>query len=332
MSKQVVLIVEDDDETRELERWLLEDAGFYVVNASHGGEALALLDNVAPAVVVTDLDMPVIDGRELFSAIRKNSRLRSVPVVFATAMPQHAPAGVPVLKKPFSASRFVDSVREACPLRSVAAHDPQLRRELVGLADPRALVVLPLLQWISEQGADGIEAASLRREAGHRLRTIVLHRGWPTRSLVGRDGAAAAWRIVQQSLSDPSLARSSLPLLSEAALREEAALAHVALLTDRIRFFEGRAQVYGTQYGWSGGGDLQPWPIENAGALDDRRRSMGLTPIALNTARLRERMRRDGAMVPPDLIERRQAIAIWAKRLGWRSNAGSSSWLKAAAG
>ena len=332
MGKQVVLIVEDDDGTRELERCLLEDAGFYVVNASHGGEALALLDNVAPAVVVTDLDMPVIDGRELFRAIRKRARLRSVPVVFATAMPQNAPAGVPVLKKPFSATSFVDSVREACPLRSVGAHDPELRRELMALADPRALVVLPLLQWIAEQGADGAAAASLHREAGDRLRTIVLHRGWPTRSVVGRDGAAAAWRVVQQSLADPSLARSSLPLLSEAAAQQEAALAHVALLTDRICFLEGRAQVYGTQYGWSASGELQPWPIDNAGGLDGRRRRMGLIPIALNTARLRERMRRDGGTVPSQLLERRRAIARWAKRLGWRSNAGSSRRLKAASG
>ena len=82
-SGPTVLIVEDEDALRAAIRRLLQDEGYTVLEAQNGANALQVLD--APgahrvALVLTDLRMPVMDGRQLAAAL---ARLRpSLPVVF----------------------------------------------------------------------------------------------------------------------------------------------------------------------------------------------------------------------------------------------------------
>jgi signal transduction histidine kinase len=81
-----VLVVEDDDAIRETLAPMLEDEGYQVSTASHGGEALDLL-GVAdlPDVILLDLRMPVMDGWTFRDAQRRDSRLASIPVVAISA-------------------------------------------------------------------------------------------------------------------------------------------------------------------------------------------------------------------------------------------------------
>jgi two-component system, cell cycle sensor histidine kinase and response regulator CckA len=77
-----VLLVEDEDVVRAGIRRLLEREGYNVVEAQNGAQALQLLDTTAEqvALVLTDLRMPVMDGRQLAAAL---ARLRpSLPIVF----------------------------------------------------------------------------------------------------------------------------------------------------------------------------------------------------------------------------------------------------------
>jgi two-component system chemotaxis sensor kinase CheA len=81
-----VLVVEDSFTVRELQRSILEAAGYPVVTARDGREALGILDRDAQiALVVTDLQMPELDGLALTRAIRADATRSSLPVVIITS-------------------------------------------------------------------------------------------------------------------------------------------------------------------------------------------------------------------------------------------------------
>jgi two-component system, chemotaxis family, sensor kinase CheA len=80
-----VLVVDDTAMVRELERSILEEAGYRVRTAADGRAALAALDDGPADLVVTDVDMPGCDGLELTRAIRANPARAGLPVVVVTS-------------------------------------------------------------------------------------------------------------------------------------------------------------------------------------------------------------------------------------------------------
>lgn len=78
-----VLVVDDSAMDRRLAGKLLQRAGFETIYAEHGKAALALMERARPNVVVTDMQMPELDGLELVGAIRV--RFPNVPVILMTA-------------------------------------------------------------------------------------------------------------------------------------------------------------------------------------------------------------------------------------------------------
>jgi CheY-like chemotaxis protein len=81
-----VLVVEDSFTVRELQRSILEAADYQVVTARDGRDALATLDgDTQIALVITDLEMPELDGLELTRAIRADAARSSLPVVIVTS-------------------------------------------------------------------------------------------------------------------------------------------------------------------------------------------------------------------------------------------------------
>jgi hypothetical protein len=123
------------------------------------------------------------------------------------------------------------------------------------------------------------------RRTAARLREIVAAQGWPTISLVGRDGANAAWLIAQHATHDRAFQEECLAMLQDAVGRGEAEPRSVAYLEDRLAVKAGRPQRYGTQFDWQ----LQPQPIEDEEHVDERRRSVGLGSIAAYTRQIRKR-------------------------------------------
>jgi len=81
----VVLVVEDDRELRELVRRYLERAGHPVHTTASGAEALGLLASDGVELVVLDLGLPDVDGREVLAAAHGGTPGREVPVVVLTA-------------------------------------------------------------------------------------------------------------------------------------------------------------------------------------------------------------------------------------------------------
>ena len=124
-----------------------------------------------------------------------------------------------------------------------------------------------------------------RMEAVHRflagrLARIVEQHGWPGRSTVGADGAAAAWRVAHHAIATPALQRRFLALVQAAAARGEATPLQAAMLEDRVRHLEGRPSLYATLLDWDEQGRLSPGPVEAAAELDSRRAALGLPPLA----------------------------------------------------
>jgi CheY-like chemotaxis protein len=118
----VVLVVEDDADFRDLLAGALRSAGYAAHAAPNGQEALIYLAGMTrlPVLVVMDMRMPVMDGRELLTVLRSYPRLASIPVLLISAAePTPSSDGmVAFLRKPFDRATFIDKVR-AC-----LSHDP----------------------------------------------------------------------------------------------------------------------------------------------------------------------------------------------------------------
>jgi two-component system, cell cycle response regulator DivK len=80
-----ILIAEDNAVNRELLRELLEVRGYTVVEACDGEEALRMIEQTQPDLLLLDIGMPVLDGFAVVRKIRENPRLASLAVVAVTA-------------------------------------------------------------------------------------------------------------------------------------------------------------------------------------------------------------------------------------------------------
>jgi two-component system response regulator MprA len=135
----VVLVVEDDNDLRDLLARGLREAGFRVRTAADGSAALRTVDRATSAVVL-DIGLPDSDGRDVCAAMR--ARGLTLPVVFLTArgdvtdrLSGFAAGGDDYLSKPFHIAELVARLRVA--LRRVAAATRDLSDEPLVL-DPAA--------------------------------------------------------------------------------------------------------------------------------------------------------------------------------------------------
>lgn len=115
-----------------------------------------------------------------------------------------------------------------------------------------------------------------RKRHAARMKEILDEFGWPGTALVGKDGAAAAWLLVQHGGLD--LQERVLGLVRRAK-DPGVSPADVATLTDRVLIGQGKPQRYGTQYSVANG-RLDLDPLENADSVDVWRAGVGLGPLA----------------------------------------------------
>jgi hypothetical protein len=143
--------------------------------------------------------------------------------------------------------------------------------------------------------------------------------GWPVRSSFGDDGAGAAFLIAQHAIGLPAFQRRALAMLLEVVAAGEINPVDVAYLSDRIAVFEGRPQVFGTQFDWDETALLSPAEIAEPERVDERRASVGLAPLSDAIGEMRARAAAEGQRPPDDLAKRRVAFELWARRVGWRA-------------
>lgn len=108
------------------------------------------------------------------------------------------------------------------------------------------------------------------------LKKIIKKYGWPTITLVGKDGADAAWLIAQHADFDIKFQKKALLLLKLKAKRKEVPIHNAAYLTDRVRVNSGQPQIYGTQFYTNKNKVFGPRPIKSRRGLDKLRRKYGL--------------------------------------------------------
>jgi CheY-like chemotaxis protein len=108
-----ILVVEDDPQLRELYRNALRTAGYAVVAVEDGADALRQIEHSMPALVVLDLALPRVDGRDVHRELKARPETRNIPVIVVSGTDM---AGVDakqfayVLRKPCDPERLVDAV------------------------------------------------------------------------------------------------------------------------------------------------------------------------------------------------------------------------------
>jgi two-component system, sensor histidine kinase and response regulator len=110
-TSRTVLVVDDEPDIRESLQEALGDQGYSVFVACNGKEALRLLPDLPrPCAVILDLIMPVMDGAELYAAMRATPGLADIPVLMSTSDTSRVPQLVPVMKKPVNLDRLLTAV------------------------------------------------------------------------------------------------------------------------------------------------------------------------------------------------------------------------------
>ena len=106
------MLVEDDDDTRDLMALALRGAGFEVHPAASGREALDLLEAKPYDLLVTDYDMPGMTGTEMLQIAEQRGLVRAARSLIVTAHPSpKGTEGFPVVRKPLDLARFVALLR-----------------------------------------------------------------------------------------------------------------------------------------------------------------------------------------------------------------------------
>jgi CheY-like chemotaxis protein len=82
---KTILLVDDELAIVEVLTGILEDEGYRLIHAANGREAIAVIEQGQPDLVLLDLMMPIMDGRETLAAIRADARLSSLPVMLMSA-------------------------------------------------------------------------------------------------------------------------------------------------------------------------------------------------------------------------------------------------------
>ena len=121
------LVIEDDEDTRDVLNMLLTVLGFEVKEAKNGKEALDTLGKWRPDLIVLDLMMPVMNGWAFRAEQRRNPELRDIPVVVLSARqppfrPEDGLDVAELLPKPFELDTFLAAVARHCP--AIAATAP----------------------------------------------------------------------------------------------------------------------------------------------------------------------------------------------------------------
>jgi CheY-like chemotaxis protein len=81
VQRPLVLVIEDSDDTRDVFAAVLHLEGFTVEEARDGREGIEKAAQFLPDIIITDLRMPVMDGREMIRRLRADQRTRRIPII-----------------------------------------------------------------------------------------------------------------------------------------------------------------------------------------------------------------------------------------------------------
>lgn len=112
-----ILVVEDNDDVRDMMTVTLELEGHEVYTAANGRQALAQLENgIRPCVILLDLMMPVMNGWEFRAALQRDQRFSDIPIVVISAAGGEivSQPSEPFIPKPIDVDTLLDVVCDFC--------------------------------------------------------------------------------------------------------------------------------------------------------------------------------------------------------------------------
>jgi CheY-like chemotaxis protein len=117
MGCRTIVVIEDDDDIRNMLMLMLESLGYCVAGAANGREGLEVLSAAqGPCLILLDLMMPVMNGWEFLQAKREDDVLAVIPVVIVSAFSSQAKDEnvEGVLKKPIDVQALLQFVKQYC--------------------------------------------------------------------------------------------------------------------------------------------------------------------------------------------------------------------------
>jgi two-component system cell cycle response regulator DivK len=117
-----ILVVEDQEDNRRILRDLLTSAGFELIEATTGAEGVLLAERHQPALILMDVQMPVLDGHEATKRIKAQPELRNIPIIVVTSYAlsgdeakARAAGADAYVAKPFSPRALLATIRRFLP-------------------------------------------------------------------------------------------------------------------------------------------------------------------------------------------------------------------------
>ena len=126
-----ILVIDDNAALRGMLRFLLEDAGYEVVEAAHGAEGLQQYLAAPPAVVITDLEMPVMDGLQFLRVLRHEAPAATVIAISGNpqALTQAQTLTPHTLAKPFALQHMLTAVQTLVATPAPLPAGPELESD-----------------------------------------------------------------------------------------------------------------------------------------------------------------------------------------------------------
>lgn len=143
--KPTIIIIDDDTSLRRVLEYNLQEAGYAVGTAASGEEGLRLFDEVSPALVITDMKMPGMDGMQVLKAIKERSPETLVIMITAfgtvdIAVEAMKAGAYDYITKPFNRDELRLTVARALEMNGLATENKKLKSELADRADFGAMV------------------------------------------------------------------------------------------------------------------------------------------------------------------------------------------------
>jgi two-component system cell cycle response regulator DivK len=121
MTKRI-LVVEDQEDNRRILRDLLDSAGFEMIEAGDGQQALVAAEQHRPDLILMDIQLPVLDGYEATRRIKANPALNTIPIIVVTSYALSGDEGKAraagcdaYVTKPYSPRQLLAKIREYLP-------------------------------------------------------------------------------------------------------------------------------------------------------------------------------------------------------------------------
>ena len=140
------MVVDDSITVRRVTQRLLERNGMRVLTARDGMDAVALLQDNVPDVILLDIEMPRMDGYEVAAHVRNDPRLKEVPIIMVTSRvgEKHRARAIELgvddyLGKPYQEAQLLDAIAPLVERRRAAVAQPGVRELIRGRARRRDL-------------------------------------------------------------------------------------------------------------------------------------------------------------------------------------------------